>query len=99
VVVTVQIFLGVLLGFLAGMFLSARYLRQEIAANIGPRLAHIERQLEILQGEVNLDMATRIATLSESLQERPLRDLRFVKGSAVVPAMRSMDGSRSALRG
>lgn len=62
--------LGVLMGVLAGMFLSARYLRQEIAANIGPRLARIERQLEILQSEINLDAATRLARLSEHLEDR-----------------------------
>lgn len=64
-----EVFLGVLLGLLAGMFLSARYLRQEIAANIGPRLAHIERQLEILQAETNLDASTRLAVLSEHLKD------------------------------
>lgn len=66
--------LGVLMGVLAGMFLSARYLRQEIAANIGPRLARIERQLEILQSEINLDAATRLARLSERLEDRHTSD-------------------------
>jgi hypothetical protein len=69
-VVIVEIFLGVLLGLLAGMFLCARYLRQEISANVGPRLAHIERQLETLQTEVNLDATTRLATLSEHFEAR-----------------------------
>jgi uncharacterized protein YneF (UPF0154 family) len=72
--VIVEIFLGILLGFLAGMFLCARYLRQEISANIGPRLAHIERQLETLHAEVNLDATTRLATLSEHFDARRLRD-------------------------
>jgi hypothetical protein len=69
-----EIFLGVLLGFLVGMLLCARYLRQEIAANIGPRLARIERQLEVLQAEVNLDASTRIAMLNERLEVRRPRD-------------------------
>jgi hypothetical protein len=69
-VVTVEIFLGVLMGFLAGMFLCARYLRQEIAANIGPRLVHIERQLEILEAEMRLDAATRLAALGERREDR-----------------------------
>jgi hypothetical protein len=64
-----EVFLGVLLGLLAGMILCARYLRQEIAANIGPRLTHIERQLEVLQAEMNLDAATRLAVLSEHLKD------------------------------
>lgn len=69
-----ETFVGVLMGVLAGMFLSARYLRQEIAANIGPRLAHIERQLETLRSEINLDAATRLATLSERLEDRRTAD-------------------------
>ena len=69
-----ETFVGVLMGVLAGMFLSARYLRQEIAANIGPRLAHIERQLETLRSEINLDAATRLAALSEHLEDRRTAD-------------------------
>ena len=65
-----EIFLGVLMGFLAGMFLCARYLRQEIAANIGPRLVRIERQLEILEAEMRLDAATRLAVLGERREDR-----------------------------
>ena len=72
--VTVEIFLGVLVGFLAGMVLCAKYLRQEIAANIGPRLVQIERQLEILQAEMRLDATTRLATLSEHRGYPPPRD-------------------------
>jgi len=68
-----EIFVGVLMGFLAGMMLCAKYLRQEIAAKIGPRLEHIELQLQNLQAEVNLDAATRLAALSERLDERRSR--------------------------
>jgi uncharacterized protein YneF (UPF0154 family) len=73
-VVIVEIFLGVLIGFLAGMFLCARYLRQEIAANIGPRLVNIERQLETVQAEMRLDAATRLASISERLEDRCPRE-------------------------
>ena len=69
-----EIFLGVLMGFLAGMLLCAKFLRQEIAANIGPRLAHIEQQLQTLRTEVHLDSATRLAALSGRLEERPPHD-------------------------
>jgi hypothetical protein len=69
-VVSVEIFLGVLLGFLAGMLLAAKFLRQEIAANIGPRLddleqrfVHIERQLQILLAELHLDSVNRLTEL------------------------------------
>ena len=69
-----EIFLGVLLGFLAGMFMCARYLRQEIAANIGPRLLRIERQLEILQQEVSLEATTHLAVLHQRLDDPPKQD-------------------------
>ena len=52
------------------MFLCARYLRQEIAANIGPRLVRIERQLEILEVEMRLDATTHLAALSERRENR-----------------------------
>jgi uncharacterized protein YneF (UPF0154 family) len=70
-VVTVEIFVGVLVGLVAGMFLCARYLRQEIAANVGPRLVRIERQLEILEAEMRLDATTRMAALSKRHEDRP----------------------------
>jgi hypothetical protein len=59
-VVKVEIFLAVLMGFLAGLAATARYLRQEIAANIGPRLAHIEQLLRTLLAEARLDSIDRI---------------------------------------
>jgi uncharacterized membrane-anchored protein YhcB (DUF1043 family) len=50
---------GVLLGALFGATLCVRYLRQEIAANVGPRLRQIQLQLDSLQAELNLAL-TRI---------------------------------------
>ena len=76
-----EIFLGVVLGFLAGMLLSAKFLRQEIAANIGPRLDNIEqqfeyleRQLKILMAELHLDSITRLTALNKRNEEDPPRD-------------------------
>jgi hypothetical protein len=74
VVVTVEILLGVLMGVLAGMFLSARYLRQEISANIGPRLVRIERQLEIVEAEMRLDATTRLAALTKHCEDQSPAD-------------------------
>ncbi len=66
------ILLGVLIGLLIGAAACARYLRQEIAANVGPRLRHIELQLDTLQTELNLATEMRLAALSKRLdQERP----------------------------
>jgi hypothetical protein len=47
---------------------SARYLRQEIAANIGPRLRNIELQLETLRAELNLATEARLAALNKRLE-------------------------------
>jgi uncharacterized protein YneF (UPF0154 family) len=66
-VAAVGIFIGVLIGLLMGMLVCARYLRQEMAANIGPKLERIEQQLRTLQAEFNLDSATRLARLTQWL--------------------------------
>jgi len=62
-VVHVVILLGLLTGLLIGALASARYLRQEIAANIGPRLRRIELQLDTMQAELNLATEARLAAL------------------------------------
>lgn len=56
--------IGSLIGLLVGTAVCARYLRQEIAANIGPRLKRIEIQLDTMQAEVTLATTTNLADLS-----------------------------------
>ena len=56
--------LGALLGILAGGALCVRYLRREVAGDIGPRLRRIQIQLDNLEAEVTLAMATRLAEIS-----------------------------------
>lgn len=63
------ILLGLLMGLVIGAAVSARYLRQEITANIGPRLRHIELQLETLRAELNLATEARLATLSRRIDQ------------------------------
>ena len=53
-----------LVGILAGGAVCVRYLRQEIAGNIGPRLRRMQMQLDNLEAEINLAMTTRLAELS-----------------------------------
>jgi uncharacterized membrane-anchored protein YhcB (DUF1043 family) len=65
-----QIVLGVVIGFMAGVVLAAKYLRREFAAMIEPRLEHIEQQLHNLRAEINLDAATRLASLNNLLEDR-----------------------------
>jgi hypothetical protein len=55
---------AVLIGMLAGGAVCVRYLRQEIAGNIGPRLRRMQMQLDNLEAEINLAMTIRLAELS-----------------------------------
>jgi hypothetical protein len=55
---------GALLGVLAGGALCVRYLRHEIAADIGPQLRRLRLQLDNLEAAVNLALMTRYAELS-----------------------------------
>ena len=64
------IVLGVVMGFMTGVVLCAKFLRHEIAGMIEPRLKHIEQQLHNLREETNLDAATRLAALSKFLEDR-----------------------------
>jgi hypothetical protein len=62
----VVILLGLLTGLLTGAAVCARYLRQEIAANIGPRLRHIELQLDTLMAELDhLATEARLVALTK----------------------------------
>jgi len=56
---------GVLIGVLGGAMLCVRYLRHEVAANIGPRLRRVQAQLDNLETAVNLALVTRYAELSK----------------------------------
>jgi uncharacterized membrane-anchored protein YhcB (DUF1043 family) len=65
----VAIILGLLIGLVIGAAVCARYLRQEVAANLGPRLRHIELQLDALRTEVNLATELRLASLSRRIDQ------------------------------
>ncbi|HEY2126998.1 MAG TPA: hypothetical protein VGH77_07415 [Streptosporangiaceae bacterium] len=56
---------GALLGTLTGGMFCVRYLRREIAADIGPRLRHIQLQLDNLEAVVNLALLTRYTEMSK----------------------------------
>jgi hypothetical protein len=65
----VVILLGLLIGLLVGAAVCARYLRQEITANIGPRLRHIELELDTLRAELNLATEARLAALNRRIDQ------------------------------
>lgn len=69
-----EVVLSAVLGLMTGAVLSAKFLRHEIRAIVEPRLEHIEHQLRSLREETNLDAATRLATLSNFLEERRSRE-------------------------
>jgi hypothetical protein len=51
----VAIFLGLLIGLVMGAAAMARYIRQEVAGNIGPRLRNIELRLASLNSRTHPD--------------------------------------------
>ena len=57
---------GGLLGLLGGGAVVVRYLRHEVAADIGPRLRRLQLQLDNLETAVNLALMTRYAELSKT---------------------------------
>jgi hypothetical protein len=70
----VVILLGLLIGLVIGAAACVRYLRQEVAANIGPRLHNIELQLDTLRSEVNLATELRLASLNKRINPNPSDD-------------------------
>jgi hypothetical protein len=66
VAVIVLIFVvGALLGVLIGGIVCVRYLRHEVAADIGPSMRRMQSQLDNLETAVNLALVTRYAELAE----------------------------------
>lgn len=55
---------GSLLGVLMGGALCVRYLRREVAADIGPKLKHMQLQLDNIETELNIAITTRHAELT-----------------------------------
>lgn len=57
---------GSLSGVLLGGALCVRYLRREVAADIGPKLKRMQLQLDNIETELNLAITTRHAELAAS---------------------------------
>jgi hypothetical protein len=69
---------GALLGVLIGGLCCVRFIRHEVAADIGPSLRRMRAQLDNLETAMNLALVTRYAELSE--QPPPDRGLRGDRG-------------------
>lgn len=57
------IIIGALFGLLVGGAFVLRYLRREIAANVGPQLRQLNYKIEALESVLNLVLVTRRAEL------------------------------------
>lgn len=76
--------IGTLIGALAGCLTCVRYLRREIAADIGPRLQRIQLQLDNLEMALNLALVTRYAELTG----RASQESAVIPGSVSPPRPR-----------
>jgi hypothetical protein len=74
-VIVLIFLLGSMLGLLLGALLCIRFIRQEVAGDIGPRLRRIQGQLDALEAEVGLAIGTRYAEVSAHLSQDPRRSL------------------------
>jgi hypothetical protein len=66
---------GALLGVIMGGTVCVRYLRREIAADIGPKLKRVQLQLDNIETQLNLAIMTRYAELSTRAPDDPPRQL------------------------
>ena len=66
---------GALLGVIMGGIVCVRYLRREIAADIGPKLKRVQLQLDTIETQLNLAIMTRYAELSSRPPDDPPRQL------------------------
>jgi hypothetical protein len=63
--------LGALFGALAGAIACVRYVRQEMTANIGPGLRHLQTQVNYLETEIRLSGTERLAEMTKWYKEQP----------------------------
>jgi len=69
-----------LLGVLMGGALCVRYLRREIAADIGPKLGRMQLQLDSIAAELDLAITTRHAQLAAHGTGSPVGGCRYQHG-------------------
>jgi hypothetical protein len=79
------IVIGGMIGGLAGCGTCIRYLRREIAADIGPRLRRIQLQLDNLETAVNLGVVTRYADMAAGFTRLPATPHQMAPPVTAVP--------------
>ncbi len=70
---TLIFLVGSLLGLAMGALLCVRFVRQEVTADLGPRLREIKGQLNVIEAELTYAIGTRYAELSAQLSQGPRR--------------------------
>jgi hypothetical protein len=60
---------GSMSGVIVGLGLCARYIRREIADDVGPKLKQVQLQLDTIQSELGLAVATRLSELSLRIEQ------------------------------
>ena len=86
------ILIRLLLGVLGGGALCVRYLRQEMAGDVGPGLRRVQMQLDCRETEINLALATRLADLSRGNPQAPHHSVVTMKGLGL-PRDQPRDGN------
>jgi hypothetical protein len=71
---------GASVGTLAGGGLCIRYLRHEIAADVGPQLRRLQLHLDNLESAINLALMTRYADLNPATYHAPAPPLPPANG-------------------
>lgn len=66
-----------LLGVLFGGAVCVHYLRREIVADVGPKLKHMQLQLDNIETEMNLAITMRHAELSSWPPGNPAANRRY----------------------
>jgi len=72
--------LGLLIGVVVTGALCVRYLRHEIAADVGPRLRRLQLQLDSLESALNLAMITRYAEIGSQPSREPVSRFSNLSG-------------------
>jgi hypothetical protein len=70
IMITALIFLvGSLLGLVLGALICVRYVRQEVAGDLGPKLRQIQGQLTVIEAELTYAIGARYTEINAQLTQ------------------------------
>jgi hypothetical protein len=73
---TLIFLVGSLLGLVLGSLLCVRYVRQEVAGDLGPKLRQIQGQLNVIEAELTYAIGARYTEINAQLSQDPGRQSR-----------------------